>query len=1283
MSGRPGTSDEPTADIPRSWALVEETGLLDEHGYLRERSSWLVREQPLTLEGFEDEPCLVLLGEAGLGKSHVIKRLESRLRSEGKTVTAKRFSALTDRAFEALWDDPHVRAWRTQGEPLHLLLDGLDESPLTPERAADRLIALISAGGDLSRLRLRITGRTFAWSERLEKSFGEIFGKPRVLQLLPLRRSQVGELLARDVPNADRELRDLDARGLGPLASRPLTLQLLVDALKATPTLVAEGSQWDLYDRALLHRRHKSPRPYEAHRAADVLGAASVFAGRESFSAGAPGLARSTSLDALVSEDLPESERDERVELLREALLLPGFDGLREERRWEHATFAVFHAARWLAERARTVEEKVRWLKGSKGDGSLDAMPAQVEATAAWLASRDRPLFDRLLAEAPEVLLRCDPASHDADRKRRLVGALLADAERVMSQGWRSLTLIRELGGGDVDAVLDASIRSAERPSAERKLALQIAQASGQTQLASLALHVAISPSEPSDVRSMSLDVVCRHGTVEQRRELQRIVREATGELQFEVIERALGGMWRNSTGRTNALSLGEMLDLVHRSSVTPARSATYRFLEQHFWESLTDEEMPTVLTWSCSVLDSVSNETQREWHSALQLLVARAWQSSRVGDFDEPLGRFLQKYLNRWQSLPLPTTATIEERRQIAGVIVRASREHTHALVVPLADLLSNDSLEWILSNLTAQNQPTDAIWSEVALLCFRRVAEREADDDDASALAGNDSTLELFCEARGRNAELFRVSHWYFEGLELDDPSVILLRENIRRADAEDASAKTFDDHIQQQAHECLQLLSEDAADNFWRFAHIVRHSASAGNQVSFERRTQIIETRWWREASPTTRNSVLRAAEAYLVVGDPHLEEWFDTPYTDHRSDAGYLALQLLCSESRSSLNKLDEATWSKWIPALLSQYLWDYQHSLPGRMIGIGRPYNIMANDRALLELAMRHAETAFAAHVDRVLDAELRRRGQIEVLRRTLELRPPQLIERLTARFQAPLSPAAIVPLLDAIHESNHDRAVTLAVRLLEDPHSGEACRVQAAIFLLNEGGPLAASRLWRVLAEEITLLYSVAESFTSTKPIEGVAPTHLKAVWEKLFARWPSNSDGLFRWDPFHTETQLRDAVMRALTSLSTDKAAAALHSLADAHPELPWLRSNALRAEASAKARRWTPWTLEELSRAADSPPTVNDPAVRELVTVLSNLYKSASAELVCHDAGIPTGAVRTDGPARVVWDAIVSEALNSDRLHALVRVACREYSANPSLVAVARRLGVFAPFD
>ena len=162
---------------PRYWTLP---GQHVDDGFFAD-PSWLSSAEPRTwvLSEFLDDPCLVLLGEPGLGKSRAISDAVAELRGAGHLVHAVDLGIYEDAAsaIGAIVDTSIWHEWRDGDDPLYLFLDSLDEALLHIKAAHRRLVAeLTQLGAPISRLRLRISCRSADWLVEFDEQLADLLG---------------------------------------------------------------------------------------------------------------------------------------------------------------------------------------------------------------------------------------------------------------------------------------------------------------------------------------------------------------------------------------------------------------------------------------------------------------------------------------------------------------------------------------------------------------------------------------------------------------------------------------------------------------------------------------------------------------------------------------------------------------------------------------------------------------------------------------------------------------------------------------------------------------------------------------------------------------------------------------------------------------------------------------------------------------------------------------------------------------------------------------------------
>jgi len=314
--------------------------------------------QAVRLADCDETSCVVLFGDAGMGKSTELKEDLKRHRLAGTR------SVLLDLGAIETWSDardrflshPDVMSWLAAAdEKLVILFDSVDEALTSMRKLADNLLRFLDdLPGD--RLLLRVASRSAAFPSRLRDGLSARFeGSYRELDLTPLTWGDMARAAAVALAAGDASgfMTAVAERDIGVLASRPITLGMLL-------RLYGEGplptSRIELYERAVgqLVRETNQRRLDESVgdipivqliEAARILAAITVLGGRSSIAVHRyPNTAEGQlSLDE-VTEPGDEAEVFAAV---AESALFAATSG--NMVRWTHRDFPEFLTAQRLA----------------------------------------------------------------------------------------------------------------------------------------------------------------------------------------------------------------------------------------------------------------------------------------------------------------------------------------------------------------------------------------------------------------------------------------------------------------------------------------------------------------------------------------------------------------------------------------------------------------------------------------------------------------------------------------------------------------------------------------------------------------------------------------------------------------------------------------------------------------------------------------------------------------------------------------------------------------------
>ena len=229
--------NQPNYNWKRFWSPREGHINLFDGGYLvnpdAERGH-IYNPDVISLGSIAERPCLVLLGEPGMGKTTAMQMEWTTIESKMKASSDEaiwfdlRSYGSEDRLVRNLFEGTDFVSWTEGHHQLHLFLDSLDECLLRIDTLASLLVDELKKY-PVSRLSLRIACRTGDWPSCLEDGLKQLWDKDAVgvYELAPLRRVDVSEAARTwDLPT-DRFLDEIDQKAVVPLAIKPLTLNTI------------------------------------------------------------------------------------------------------------------------------------------------------------------------------------------------------------------------------------------------------------------------------------------------------------------------------------------------------------------------------------------------------------------------------------------------------------------------------------------------------------------------------------------------------------------------------------------------------------------------------------------------------------------------------------------------------------------------------------------------------------------------------------------------------------------------------------------------------------------------------------------------------------------------------------------------------------------------------------------------------------------------------------------------------------------------------------------------
>jgi hypothetical protein len=1130
----------------------------------RAEPTWLrPNVDAVTLNEASSVPCLILLGEPGLGKSQAVKDAARELAESPEKPLHQRVD------LGAYADAGSIRArliegepwekWVTEGRTFHLFLDSVDEAMLQFAGVADFLIEeLRAASGSLSTLRLRVACRSADWTSGLtdglkdlwrEKGGGE--STVRELSLAPLREVDLLSAGTAEGLDAVSFLREIRGRDLGSLASLPLTAAMLLRIAKEDSTL--PETRLDLYSRGVATLlREDNPRrrrvrgsttsAAEKRRIAECLGAVlllsrhhtialnTLHAGRGEID---PAVFEGRRIAGSAADPTPLTLGDRQiVETLSTALFVKAGP---EAVAFAHRSLGEFCAGACIADSAADPDALLDLLFVDETGGRL--VP-QLREVGAWAAAQSSSVLATILGSEPEVLLRVDRLDLPEARRAEVIAALLniESAERLNRWDRRTWRSLASLSHRDIAEQLTPVILDRERHWSVRQMAITILRACEAEEAEVALLQLALDSSEPAWMRD---DAVLALGDFGSPRSRQALVPLALEPIEDDVDDEIKGAALQAVF--PEFVSTERVLE-----SLTPPRNRNLigsysSFLHTGFAKSLAPDDLPVALRWVRRL--PIRHDRVDRLQGLADEIIASAWPL--LVDSVEIAKLLAAIALPRLKAhVGILTTFTADERRDV--IEKPAARRRMVEVLIPLLPdegidvvsfvvssprLIERADLPWALAHLKAAVGTRDEdAWAEVV----RFVAVPPFEEPE----------LEELYSLTTKNPRVQERVGFVLSPIELDSDLARNLREN-HKANTE-AEKVLPDRHAELDGEIDDYLDKSEGGDEeaWWQLNWVLKYDDAGQGSASADFEPDLTTFPGWKRATAERRGRIAAAARRAIEGSPPDVETWFADNAINRPAVAGYRALHLIALLNGGSTGEIPSEAWTRWMPMVIDFPRYD---STQERL------------HRDLLGAAALSDPGAFTDWAIRKIDAEeAKEEGHLWFVRRFEGIAPQAFLDSLVSRVARPqIRPLAVTDLLVFLLEEEPEatiEAVRPRLAAGEGPGLSEderklVARTAAALLGVVPG----------VAWQEVATLFDVnpevgREAFVALTGLErdSIATTmpddHLGAFTTWVYREFPESSDPSIEGEAHYVSTReeigrFRGGLLNALCERGTDSA--------------------------------------------------------------------------------------------------------------------------------------------
>lgn len=1237
----------------------------------------LFQEPVRTLADLRDKACLVLLGEAGSGKTREVQKEVARLEKEQQDGELEvmcfdlgMFGG-GDHLQRLVFGNPCFHFWSKSKGRLFLFLDGLDEGMLSMDGIGKLLLGELKRlePEQRERLHFRLTCRTAEWLQRmgfLQTGLAELWGpgKVEVLELAPLRRRDVETAAQEQGHQPKTFLAAVGKADVDALAARPITLEFLLGMFGEDQDLA--GNRASLYRAGVMHlcrdseervMRSKSSLLDSAQRLTVAARAAAVMmlANRTAIHLGQD---RSTyppeyiSLQDLVGEGesvaggvpllVSTAEIREVINNTNNLFVSsPGQNGVK----WSHRSYAEYLAAWHLADQGVSPGRVLQLL--SHPQDKQGRLVPQLYGLAGWICSLQPEVAEQVIDKQPEVLLLGDPSQLSSLLKKRLVGSLLDAFDRRELHdlhGWVNRSY-EALNHGGLAEQLRPFLANAEHGEVARIAAVEMALQCHRGELVEELLALALNRKISSRVRRCAVRAVGKLGTTDHHSRLLPLARGDAGEDPDDELKgNALRVLWPDQLQTT------ELFELLSAPKRPNFLGAYWLFLLTDLLPHLESKNLPSALSWI------VDEDRYHHLDSFAEKLLGKAWENLEHPGVVEPmvqalvcleqrhsvLSERLDKMAEDGPPLRCLVSALVEYE---SGNLSDVARRSSQRLVFRLANGLD---FSWLLEQfLTKQASKKGHLWVELIVDRFMSIIgcliKDSISDEEQLRLVRLVQQLMVVAQDNPTLAQSIAP----FLQVELDSPHARWQRKQITKKGKEDAAAAARAEKLGKALDQARKVLDDPDTPpaEAWSTAFWLMESYPNGRTHTWILPGDLVQRPLWIEAAQEIKDKLIQAANAYLLREDPQLSPWFASNYVPGEAALGAHALFLLATAAPQQLESLSDDIWAKWSPVLLT---WpDMGEAEQVRETLLVRAYR--AAPQSLNEALLRRL--SYEEQQDHSL-VVLYKVEPLLVADDTRDRLGEILLEYVAG---TPIKPPSEIDILSALLRHGHEPAKHKARQWILTPPRSSLARSSVTAMLLQ-----ATSPSWDTLkpffeefpeqGKEIALEVAHKSDRARYLPGTDLNDMDLASLYVWLVKQFPHAEDpipGKRGMQPVTRLSELarwRDSLLSVLKERGTCSSYEAITHIAQKLRHLDWLSWVVREADEVLRQKSWVRWEpAEVLSLIQDA----NRPLLRTEGELLESVLESLKRYQVLLQQGITPRAERlwSDRPYRPKLESFLSD--------------------------------------
>ncbi len=1135
----------------RFWYKIGDQITFDNNGFLlnpSEQNSY-IKNNLKDFLSLKDIPCLILLGEAGSGKSVALEKLCGNYGEIDcqAIFLYKNLNEYTNeqRLIDEIFNSDKINTWLTSNKEFYLFLDSFDECLLKIQSLQSILEVKFNKYRHLSeRLKIRIISRTGFVNKKFEQFFIDYYGKDNVgiYKIAPLRECDI-RLAARELNvNDEYFIKEIITREVQALAVNPLTLNFLLLEYKSKKCI--SSSKENIFyegckllctepddNRRLYSQDYLSPEREIA--LASRIAAVMVFCNKSYIDLNYMPLDNNFAITlSMLSEgeettgkNLFSFSQKDLLKTVKESSLFTEYDILHFG--FAHEEYKNFLAAKFIANHQLEIEQ-IKSLITISTDDEGQTVP-QVSGTARWLNILSEPLSNYSIQNDPINLVYSDIINFNNDQKRELLRSIMDkfNNNKINDSDWGLKNQYVKLKYPQIAEQIKPYIENKGTYFLARRVAIDIVESCEIVELNDLLLKILLDKGDDITIRSYAIHALLTLGDKAIKEQLRGFIIESHDDDEDDELKGyALQALWPDLISA----------DVVFQHLTEPKRAnyiGSYMFFINYIFSNCVESDFLNFgLRWLLDN-DKSPSDVYYIFETLSNSIIHNSWSSyDRLKDknlFAQVIWKRITNYKPIFPTLSIgmkniKLDISSDVRLDVLTHIVNFVNDLAHETFFLSNVLISDNDFYSILNHcIKEQDSALGVKWAHI--LNSLNYSDDSKKNDALLTNMQNCSALNKVFEPR-------------FRAIEINSPEANELKRIYDENENRKKNKTTIDnsvDIINRIVGDINKIRSISNDPILWiqlfMDLTITKNNRFYGDELN----SDITSLYAWSIISESMHTEIIELGKEYILSCNDNYKNWFGENVYHRPAALGYKLLLLLQKNDHSFIIKISPEIWNNWIHILLS-----YPES-----------YGIAEKNESYVDLIAIAYEGISSAVIEivklKIEDVDRKQNFMPAFLNKIKKCVDENMQNTLLSIVQEnKLCPNNIACILDCLLNIKNKKALSVISNLVCGAEY--KLKLESALILAK----YCDSDQWEFIRGEIDkddnfgkeffLIYASRYDSRSTLLWKRISEKQIAHIYIKLETLFPKNEDPVFEGAHFigdrESVGQMRNYVIRYLTDI-------------------------------------------------------------------------------------------------------------------------------------------------